>query len=227
MRVAEGKSAYQTWLDLGNTGTEQDFLDSLGGSASIDDNDVSLDSTWSSAKIVTEISDNYAIFEGVIGDSYYSTTIDEEEITNVPSSLYGGWTLDKVNTNFTEGSILSTFYNATSKKAISLTEDVRIGEVYTDSFSVYDDTMNNGGNPYKVALLWNNNVSVDENIKIYTSLAELGLTAPTTVGDIFNAMPGSSMAIISCEGREGNTEGAIVHVSDVPVSFGVLTIKKE
>ena len=28
---AEGKSAYQTWLDLGNTGTEQDFLNSLGG----------------------------------------------------------------------------------------------------------------------------------------------------------------------------------------------------
>ena len=28
---AEGKSAYQTWLDLGNTGTEQDFIDSLGG----------------------------------------------------------------------------------------------------------------------------------------------------------------------------------------------------
>ena len=185
---AEGKSAYQTWLDLGNTGTEQDFLDSLGGSASINDNDISLDSTWSSAKIVTEMSDNYAIFEGVIGDNYYSTTIDEEDITNVPSSLYGGWTLDKVNTNFTEGSILSTFYNATSKKAISLTEDVRIGEVYTDSFSVYDDTMNNGGNPYKVALLWNNNVSGDENIKIYTSLAELGLTADATVEDVVNAL---------------------------------------
>jgi len=26
-----GASAYQTWLDLGNTGTEQDFIDSLGG----------------------------------------------------------------------------------------------------------------------------------------------------------------------------------------------------
>ena len=31
---AEGKSAYQTWLDLGNEGTEQDFLDSLGGGGS-------------------------------------------------------------------------------------------------------------------------------------------------------------------------------------------------
>ena len=33
---AEGKSAYQTWLDLGNTGTEQDFLDSLGGNSITD-----------------------------------------------------------------------------------------------------------------------------------------------------------------------------------------------
>ena len=31
---ADGKSAYQTWLDLGNTGTEQDFIDSLSGSGS-------------------------------------------------------------------------------------------------------------------------------------------------------------------------------------------------
>ena len=31
---ASGKSAYQTWLDLGNEGTEQDFIDSLGGGGS-------------------------------------------------------------------------------------------------------------------------------------------------------------------------------------------------
>ena len=30
-RGAPGKSAYQTWLDLGNVGSEQDFIDSLGG----------------------------------------------------------------------------------------------------------------------------------------------------------------------------------------------------
>ena len=128
-----------------------------GGDASIDDNNISSESTWSSAKIVTEISDNYAIFEGVVGDSYYSTVIDEEDIANVPTTdLYGDWTLDKVTTNLTEGSILSAFNNATKKKVLSLTEDVKIVEVYSDSFSVMDDTMNNGGKPYKVALLWGN-----------------------------------------------------------------------
>lgn len=30
----DGKSAYQSWLDLGNTGTEQDFIDSLKGGSS-------------------------------------------------------------------------------------------------------------------------------------------------------------------------------------------------
>lgn len=28
-RGADGKSAYQSWLDLGNTGTERQFIDSL------------------------------------------------------------------------------------------------------------------------------------------------------------------------------------------------------
>ena len=33
----DGLSAYQVWLNLGNTGTEQDFIDSLGGSKAIYD----------------------------------------------------------------------------------------------------------------------------------------------------------------------------------------------
>ena len=59
---------------------------------------------------------------------------------------------------------------------------------------------------------------------IYTSLAELGLTAPVTVGDIFNAMPNKTMAIISCEAKD--EADRTVTVSDIPVSYGVLTIKK-
>lgn len=36
---ADGDSAYQTWLDLGNVGTEQDFIDSLQGADGQDGND--------------------------------------------------------------------------------------------------------------------------------------------------------------------------------------------
>ena len=62
--------------------------------------------------------------------------------------------------------------------------------------------------------------------QIYTSLSQLGLTAPVSVGEIFKAMHNKTMAVIACEGKEGNTDGVGVHVSDVPVSYGVLTINK-
>ena len=66
----------------------------------------------------------------------------------------------------------------------------------------------------------------DSGSKCYTTLDELGITTPVTVGEIFNAMPDKTMAILSCEAKEGNTDGADVHVSDVPISYGLLTIKK-
>ena len=78
---AEGKSAYQTWLDLGNTGTEQDFLDSLGGSASINDNNISLDSTWSSEKIAN----NYSTKEYVAEQISNAEHLKREIVTVLPS----------------------------------------------------------------------------------------------------------------------------------------------
>ena len=60
----DGASAYEIWIDEGNSGTEQDFLDSLkgepgekgeDGSKNIDDENVSTDTTWSSEKIASEL----------------------------------------------------------------------------------------------------------------------------------------------------------------------------
>ena len=65
-----------------------------------------------------------------------------------------------------------------------------------------------------------------EGATTYTYLSQLGLTAPVTVGEIFNAMPNKTTAVIACEGKEGDTDGKDVHVSDVPISYGILTIKK-
>lgn len=59
----------------------------------------------------------------------------------------------------------------------------------------------------------------DAEQRIYTTLAELGLTAPVTVGDIFNAMEDKTIAMIACEDITD-------HITDVPMSYGVLTIKK-
>ena len=65
-----------------------------------------------------------------------------------------------------------------------------------------------------------------EGLTTYTTLGELGLTAPVTVGEIFSAMPNKTMAMIACEGIEGNPGGSDVTITDVPMSFGILTIKK-
>jgi hypothetical protein len=65
-----GKSAYQTWLELGNTGTEADFIASLQGSdgAQIDDNAVSLLSTYSSNKIELIVGNIEAALDIILGE---------------------------------------------------------------------------------------------------------------------------------------------------------------
>ena len=60
----------------------------------------------------------------------------------------------------------------------------------------------------------------DKNLKTYTSLEQLGLTTPITLGEIFNAIPENSLAVISCVDSLGN--GPI----DIPDKNGLLTIEK-
>ena len=67
-------------------------------------------------------------------------------------------------------------------------------------------------------------VDLSEYTKTYTSLTELGLTAPVSVGEIFNAMPNKTIAILACESKD--EDGGTVNISDIPTAFGVLTIKK-
>ena len=59
----------------------------------------------------------------------------------------------------------------------------------------------------------------DAEQKIYTTIGDLGLTAPVTVGDIFNAMEDKTIAMIACEGTKH-------HITDIPDDYGILTIKK-
>ena len=58
-----------------------------------------------------------------------------------------------------------------------------------------------------------------EGRDVYTSLSELGLTAPVTVGEIFNIMPNKTIVVLACE-------DIVDHITDVPMSYGILTIKK-
>ena len=59
----------------------------------------------------------------------------------------------------------------------------------------------------------------------FTSLEQLGLTAPTTVGEVFVAMPNKSMLMLNVEALvdDGTNTQTVI---DVPKDYGILTIEK-
>ena len=130
-----------------------------GGDANIDDNNISLDSIWSSEKIFSELNENYAIFEGIVGESYYSTNISAEDIYS-GSSLYGGWTIDKIKSSTEMGMIINKYNAASNKKIINNFYDYL--DVQVNEYDIYleDAAKDNGGKPYKFALLWSDEDSI-------------------------------------------------------------------
>ena len=67
--------------------------------------------------------------------------------------------------------------------------------------------------------------ALETKATVYTSLDQLGLTAPTTVGEVFVAMPDKSMLMLNIESLE-HRDDAQPTVTDVPKDFGILTIEK-
>jgi hypothetical protein len=61
--------------------------------------------------------------------------------------------------------------------------------------------------------------------KIYTSLEPLGLTGPTTTGEVFVAVPDNSMLMLNVEAFDENT-GALRTITDAPKEYGLLAIEK-
>ena len=59
----------------------------------------------------------------------------------------------------------------------------------------------------------------------FTSLEQLGLTGPTTVGEVFVAMPNKSMLMLNVEALvdDGTNTQTVI---DVPKDYGILTIEK-
>lgn len=216
---SDGRSAYEIWIDEGNSGTEQDFLDSLKGERGAD-------GTMTFADLTEEQKESLKGepgADGTDGKSAYDIWLDvgntgsEEDFLD---SLRG-----EPGDMGESGSDGASAYEIWIDEGNSGTEqdflDSLKGEKGEDGSKNIDDEN------VSTDTTWSSEKIASElGGKIYTSLEELGLTAPTTVGDIFNAMPNKSMVVIACEGIEGDTSGADVHVSDVPVSFGVLTIKK-
>ena len=119
---------------------------------------------------------------------------------------------DHTSTDFETDSInwiviLEQYYHVTQEQYNKMVSDGLITDSTKDLYII--DGNSEGGN------------SSSAN---YTSLEALGLTAPVSVGEIFNAMPDNTMAVLACEAKD-ETEGT-VNISDIPESFGVLTIKR-
>lgn len=83
----QGKSAYQIWLDLGNIGTEEDFIKSLKGKdAEINDDTSSLTTTYSSEKIENITSE----INNQLSDKVNSLdVITEKEIEDIFDEVFG------------------------------------------------------------------------------------------------------------------------------------------
>ena len=77
---ADGKSAYEIWLEQGNTGTEQDFIDSLKGETVESGNE--FDKALEELKVVANKIKKYQTPEtltiSLMSDSHYSRLLPEE-----------------------------------------------------------------------------------------------------------------------------------------------------
>ena len=107
-----GQSAYEVWSNLGNTGSEADFIASLTGPAGVDGLDAAVDYD-SLANIITADSSFAANFSGGIGrgcDISYPDGLDGNPITHDLSNPYTIPSGKNLYTNILSTSNLSTVY---------------------------------------------------------------------------------------------------------------------
>jgi hypothetical protein len=107
-----GQSAYEVWSNLGNTGSEADFIASLTGPAGVDGLDAAVDYD-SLANIITADSSFAANFSGGIGrgcDISYPDGLDGNPITHDLSNPYTIPSGKNLYTNILSTSSLSTVY---------------------------------------------------------------------------------------------------------------------
>ena len=188
---------------LGLTEEEIEAMEGL-----ILDTEVRIDKTYSSSKIYTDI-------QQCLEDS---KTYTLEEIARASSASYKV-VADVVD--MTEERYLYLLHDGTTNYDIYIVEadgtPTKIGSTQIDLSSYYTKEEVD-------ELLEANAVDLSGYAKTFTSLSQLGLTEPVSVGEIFNAMPNKTIAILACEAKD--EDGGTVTISDIPTAFGVLTIKK-
>ena len=184
--------------------------------ASIDDKVISSRKTWSSERI------------SKINIS------DAKKVDTKPTYADGSITYIKDGVSYTTTNNKQWFYyldNDSLKQTIFIDgEELTIDgagaefDEYVKKNSITDtvDSKSTNSQVPGAKFIYDNAIK-NKNLKTYTSLSQLGLESGCKTYDIFSAMPENSYIEIGCnESQSGN----LVNISDIPVVYGLLTIRK-
>jgi hypothetical protein len=158
----DGDSAYQIWLNLGNSGTEQDFIDSLMGDDGQGVDHVSFtSSTGGGGAGVAGETDTYTVW-GDVGETINLGTFvvyNGVDGTIGNDGEFGGWSGEWIyDVSTVPGSILATELRFNSLTLSSVTE-IYINETNADStdYSAFLDSFSNtvlGTDHYGLVRVW-------------------------------------------------------------------------
>ena len=146
-------------------------------------------------------------------DNKFALKTDLQDVINAVNDIKTEIGTETLNTTSQElkgaiNEVKDTIDNFESSKEIS----------WNDYQKLKEEDQKNG----TVYFITNAPDSVDDNdFIVYTSLVQLGLTAPSTTSKIFNAMADNSYLELP-----SSSNGGTVYVSDFPDSRGILTIRK-
>ena len=141
--------------------------------------------------------DIYALIDGTV-----------EKLTTVDVNLDNYFTKTEIEADFLKKA------DADGKYATITTVDGKVDK--TSIVTSIDSTSTNDTVPTTKSVY---DAVKNKNLKTYTDLSQLGLTAPLTVGEIYNALPDKSLLLLECTDVNFN-------ITDVPGSYGLLTIDK-
>ena len=130
---------------------------------------------------------HYVKIKGTIGDHYYATGLDYSDLNSVLATgtpvtgLYGGWTIDSVESSETSVNELANFELLTDKKLTSAS-DTSVDGYYNMSISISD--WSGGGSEYELLFEWNDFKS--QSTKTYSSLGEFCFAKNISLGDVYS-----------------------------------------
>ena len=131
-------------------------------------------------------------------------TIGSEALVTTSQTLKGA--INECATKSTLTTLTTAEYNTLVSTGSVVVDGKTITFSNDDYYVISDDSSNIDTTKY--------------NIKTFTAIEQLGLTAPVTLGELFNAMPNDSICRIPA------TIGETTIVSDTPYSYGIVLIDK-